>query len=42
MIDILENEIEINVEPNNSYFWKIKTSDEENSSFSQIYKFNID
>ena len=42
MIDILENEIEINVEPNNSYFWKIKTSDGENRSFSQIYEFHID
>ena len=42
LIDISEDEIEINVEPNNSYFWKIKTSDGENSSFSQIYEFNID
>ena len=42
LIDITEDEIEINVEPNNSYFWKIKTSDGENSSFSQIYEFNID
>ena len=42
LIDILEDEIEINVEPNNSYFWKIKTSDGENSSFSQIYEFHID
>ena len=42
LIDISEDEIEINVEPNNSYFWKIKTSDGENSSFSQIYEFHID
>ena len=42
LIDILEDEIEINVEPNNSYFWKIKTSDGQNSSFSQIYEFHID
>ena len=42
LIDITEDEIEINVEPNNSYFWKIKTSDGENSSFSQIYEFHID
>tara|TARA_Y100000385_G_scaffold264189_1_gene297351 strand:+ start:34 stop:738 length:705 start_codon:yes stop_codon:yes gene_type:complete len=42
LIDILEDEIEINVETNNSYFWKIKTSDGQNSSFSQIYEFHID
>ena len=42
LIDISEDEIEINVEPNNSYFWKIKTSDGENSSFSQIYEFHVD
>ena len=42
LIDILEDEIEISVEPNNSYFWKIKTSDGENSSFSQIYEFHVD
>ena len=42
LIDISNNEIEVNVESNNTYYWRVKTSDGENSSFSQIYIFYID
>ena len=37
---ITNNQINFNIEPNKTYFWRIKTSDGENSSYSQVYNFH--
>lgn len=39
-IAITNDQINFNIEPNKTYFWRIKTSDGENSSYSQVYNFH--
>lgn len=42
LLDISNSEAEVALESNNSYYWRVKSSDGENSSYSQIFVFHVD